>query len=66
MTPKKSNKSRTPAQPTPSTEPSTNDLHQQIADRAYKIYKEGTHQGALYDWLQAEREILQRENQAAA
>ena len=66
MTPKKSNKSRKPAQPTPRAEPSTSDLNQQIAERAYEIYQEGTHQGALDHWLQAEREILQRENQAAA
>lgn len=66
MTPKKSNKSWTPAQLTPRAEPSTSDLNKQIAERAYEIYQKGTHQGALDHWLQAEREILQRENQAVA
>ena len=35
------------------------DLHQRIATRAYEIYQRRIRQGALDDWLQAEREILQ-------
>ena len=34
-------------------------LHQQISKRAYEIYERRIRQGALDDWLQAEREILQ-------
>ena len=34
-------------------------LHQQIAKRAYEMYERRIRQGALDDWLQAEREILQ-------
>ena len=34
-------------------------LHQQIAKRAYEIYERRIRQGALDDWLQAEREILE-------
>ena len=33
-------------------------LHQHIAKRAYEIYERRIRQGALDDWLQAEREIL--------
>ncbi|HKW86480.1 MAG TPA: DUF2934 domain-containing protein [Nitrospiraceae bacterium] len=34
------------------------DLHERIAKRAYEIYERRIRQGALDDWLQAEREIL--------
>ena len=34
-------------------------LHQDIAKRAYEIYERRIQRGALDDWLQAEREILQ-------
>lgn len=34
-------------------------LHQDIAKRAYEIYQRRIQKGALDDWLQAEREILQ-------
>jgi len=35
------------------------DPHQRIATRAYELYQRRILQGALDDWLQAEREILQ-------
>ena len=35
------------------------DLHQRIAKRAHEIYQRRIGQGALDDWLQAEREIRQ-------
>ena len=47
-----------PSPPTPSVE---RDLHQQIVARAYEIYERRTRQGALDDWLKAEREILEKE-----
>lgn len=34
------------------------DLHGQIATRAYEIYERRIRQGPVDDWLQAEREIL--------
>ena len=34
------------------------DLHEQIAKRAYELYESRVRQGALDDWLQAERNIL--------
>ena len=34
------------------------DLHERVAKRAYEIYERRIRQGALDDWLQAEREIL--------
>lgn len=34
-------------------------LHQNIAKRAYEIYERRIKKGALDDWLEAEREILQ-------
>lgn len=34
-------------------------LHERIAKRAYDIYERRIRQGALDDWLQAEREILE-------
>jgi hypothetical protein len=33
-------------------------LHDRIAQRAYELYRQRTTQGALDDWLKAEREIL--------
>ena len=50
-------KTKTPAARTP--HPMQESLHQQIAKRAYEIYKRRIRQGALDDWLEAEREILQ-------
>lgn len=47
-----------PSPPTPSV---AGDLHQQIAARAYEIYERRIRQGALDDWLKAEREILENE-----
>lgn len=39
--------------------PSVRDgLRELIARRAYEIYQRRIHQGALDDWLQAERDIL--------
>jgi hypothetical protein len=43
-----------PARQTPVSE----GLHEQIAKRAYEVYKRRICQGALDDWLQAEQEIL--------
>jgi hypothetical protein len=37
------------------------DLHPRIETRAREIYEQRTSQGALDDWLQAEREILTQE-----
>jgi hypothetical protein len=48
------------ALPSPQTPSVSEDLHQQIAARAYEIYERRTSQGALEDWLQAEREILKK------
>jgi hypothetical protein len=44
-----------PDSPAPSV---SEDLHARIATRALEIYKQRICQGALDDWLQAEREIL--------
>ncbi|WP_173044269.1 DUF2934 domain-containing protein [Nitrospira sp. KM1] len=33
-------------------------FREQIANRAYDIYQQRIHQGALDDWLQAEGELL--------
>jgi len=33
-------------------------LHERITTRAWEIYEQRIRQGALDDWLQAEREIL--------
>ena len=60
---KSTTKRRIPAHPTPSVEHSTDDLYQKITERAHEIDLQGSHQGPLEDWLQAEREILQGENQ---
>lgn len=40
------------------TPSASEDLHERIAKRAYEIYERRIRQGALDDWLQAEREIL--------
>lgn len=40
------------------TSSASEDLHERIAKRAYEIYEQRIRQGALDDWLQAEREIL--------
>lgn len=36
------------------------DLHDLIAQRAYEIYEQRLRQGALDDWLEAERQIQPR------
>jgi hypothetical protein len=46
----------------PKPQTSTESLHERITKRAHEIYLQGSQQGALADWLQAEREILQQEN----
>jgi len=38
-------------------------LHERITKRAHEIYLQGSAQGPLEDWFQAEREILREENQ---
>jgi hypothetical protein len=38
------------------------DLYAQIATRASEIYERRIRQGALDDWLQAERDILRQQN----
>jgi DUF2934 family protein len=65
MPPKKTTKATTSPKP-PRRTPSgpqtpfwSEDLHTQIVKRAYEIYERRIRQGALDDWLQAEREILQ-------
>jgi len=40
------------------TPSASEDLHERIAKRAYGIYERRVRQGAMDDWLQAEREIL--------
>jgi len=64
MPPKKTKTtSQKPPQRTPSrphTASSPEGLYGQIVKRAYEIYERRIRQGALDDWLQAEREILQR------
>ena len=65
LKPKKPTTSKTPSQkpvrrmqpdsPAPSV---SEDLHAQISTRAREIYGQRIRQGALDDWLQAEREIL--------
>jgi hypothetical protein len=47
--------------PGPQTPSVSNGLHAQIAKQAYEIYQRRIHQGALDDWLQAEREILRQQ-----
>lgn len=71
MKPKKSKTARKPKKPKttsqqpgrralrgPQTPVVSEYLQQQIAMRAYEIYERRLRQGALDDWLQAEREIL--------
>jgi Protein of unknown function (DUF2934) len=64
MKPKKSEKtSQKPARritPGSQTPLVSEDLYEQIAKRAYEIYERRIHQGALDDWLLAEREILRQ------
>ena len=63
--PKKPATSKTPIQkPARRTQPDSpapsllEDLHTRISTRARAIYEQRIRQGALDDWLQAEREIL--------
>ena len=65
LKPKKPTTSKTPSQKPPaarnpdSPSPSlSEDLHARISMRAHEIYEQRIRQGALDDWLQAEREIL--------
>ncbi len=62
---KKSTTSKTPSQkPVRRTQPDSpapsvsEDLHALISTRAREIYEQRIRQGALDDWLQAERDIL--------
>jgi hypothetical protein len=43
---------------TSQTSLASEDLHERIARRAYELYEGRVRQGALDDWLTAEREIL--------
>jgi hypothetical protein len=62
-TPRQKPASRTqPSSPLPSL---SKDLHERISTRAFEIFEQRTRQGALDDWLQAEREIL-KEKRAKA
>lgn len=70
MKPKKPNTSKTTsrrparrAQPGPQPPSASEDLHERIATRACEIYERRIRQGALDDWLQAEREILEEKRQ---
>ena len=63
--PKKPTTSKTPSQkPARRTQPDSpapsvsKDLHTRIVTRAHELYEQRIHQGALDDWLQAERDIL--------
>jgi hypothetical protein len=65
LKPKKPATSKTPSQkPARRTQPDSpapslsEDLHARISTRAREIYEQRICQGALDDWLQAEREIL--------
>jgi Protein of unknown function (DUF2934) len=65
LKPKKPATSKTPSQkPARRTQPDSSapslseDLHTRISMRAREIYEQRIRQGALDDWLQAEREIL--------
>ena len=64
---KKPTTSKTPGQKSPrrkqsdSLAPSVSEsLHARITMRAREIYEQRIRQGALDDWLQAEREILKK------
>jgi len=63
--PKKPATAKTPSQkPARRTQPDSpapslsEDLHTRISTRAREIYEQRIRQGALDDWLQAERELL--------
>jgi hypothetical protein len=65
LSPKKPTTSKTASQkPARRTQPDSpspslsEDLHTRISARALGIYEQRIRQGALDDWLQAEREIL--------
>ena len=65
LKPKKPTISKTPSQkPARRTQPDSpapsvsEDLHARISTRAREIYEQRIRQGALDDWLQAERDIL--------
>ncbi|HEY6260275.1 MAG TPA: DUF2934 domain-containing protein [Nitrospiraceae bacterium] len=58
---KKPAKTKTPnhhPQPDSPASSVSEDLHARITTRAREIYEQRIRQGALDDWLQAEREIL--------
>jgi hypothetical protein len=64
---KKPTKSKTPdqkssrhTQPESSAPSVSEGLHARITTRAREIYEQRIRQGALDDWLQAEREILKQ------
>ena len=64
MKPKKSTKTpqQTASRAKPARQiPLSEGLHEQIAKRAYEVYERRICQGALDDWLQAEREILRQQ-----
>lgn len=68
LKPKKPATSKTPSQkPARRTRPDSpvpslsEDLHTRITTRAREIYEQRIRQGALDDWLQAEREILKEQ-----
>jgi hypothetical protein len=61
---KPKNTTKKPARRTPASAQTSfvsEDLHAHIVKRAYEIYQRRIRQGALDDWLQAEREILEQE-----
>ena len=65
LKPKKATASKAPSlkparrtQPDSPASPVSEELHTRIATRACEIYEHRVRQGALDDWLQAEREIL--------
>src|SRR5262249_21641688 len=47
-----------PLESKPSKNSLSEDLHEEIAKRAYGLYEWRIRQGALDDWLQAERDLL--------
>jgi hypothetical protein len=55
LKPRKPARRTQPDSPAPSV---SEDLHAHISTRAHGIYEQRIRQGALDDWLQAEREIL--------
>jgi hypothetical protein len=58
MEPLKPRKPARRTQPDSPAPPLSEDLHTRISTRAREIYEQRIHQGALDDWLEAEREIL--------